>query len=262
MKWGSLYGPHYVNILYGMLARNVTGPFALYCFTDDTSGVRREVQCLPLPELGCEIPPDVPGKWPKQALWGRELCGLEGVALFLDLDLVIVANIDGFFELGEQDDVIVARNPLGALGRGAQTSIFRFRIGGHAHLLENLRADPERISRKYRMEQNYVGASLGRTLKFWPRRWTRHFRRHCLGRVPTRYLRAPIQPAGAKIIMFPGHLKPPHAIAGRWSDTQGPRTARQHLRLTWANSRSLSDLLEGIKCFNRPAQWIADHWRE
>ena len=80
IKWGTMYGPEYVNILYGMVARNLTGPFRLICFTDDSEGVRPEVECLPLPELGVEVPKEAPGKWPKQALWANDLFGLEGVA--------------------------------------------------------------------------------------------------------------------------------------------------------------------------------------
>ena len=79
MKWGTVYGPDYVNILHAMVARNITGPFQVVCFTDDATGIREEVMCRPLPSLHCEIPPDVPGKWPKVALWSRELEGLEGM---------------------------------------------------------------------------------------------------------------------------------------------------------------------------------------
>ena len=48
MKWGTVYGPEYVNILHAMVARNITGDFKVICFTDDATGVRPEVLCLPL----------------------------------------------------------------------------------------------------------------------------------------------------------------------------------------------------------------------
>ncbi|MCX7915468.1 MAG: glycosyl transferase, partial [Verrucomicrobiae bacterium] len=174
MKWGTMYGPEYVNILYSMIARNITGPFELFCFTDDPTGIRPEVRCYPLPELGCEIPPDVPGKWRKQALWGKTLFDLEGVALFLDLDCVIVDNIDGYFEYGKPDDVITARNWVHPFRKHAQTSVFRFRIGSHPYMLDDLRADPAGISRRYQMEQNYVTAHIRGGVKFWPEAWTKH----------------------------------------------------------------------------------------
>lgn len=262
MKWGTMYGPDYVNILYGMIARNITGPFTLICFTDDTTGVRKEVQCLPVPQLGCEIPPDVPGKWPKQALWGKDLFGLQGIALFLDLDSVIVGNLDGYFEYGQPDDVITARNWVRLMGRHGQTSVFRFRIGAHSYMLDNLRADPAGVSRKYQMEQNYVTAGIRGGIKFWPEAWTKHFRKHCMGVWPLRYLRPPVLPAGAKIIAFPGRPKPTDAIAGRWSPKVGAHQRMEHLRWVWANRRPLKSVHKKISHFALPAPWVAEHWRE
>ncbi len=93
------------------------------------SGIRPEVITLPLPELGCEIPADVPGKWRKSALWGRELFGLKGAALFLDLDSVIVGNIDDYFTFGDQADVVVARNWVNPVRRGARPRSFVFPSG-------------------------------------------------------------------------------------------------------------------------------------
>jgi len=52
VKWGTLYGPEYVNRLYTMVKRNITGPFRLVCLTDDREGIRPEVECFDLPELG------------------------------------------------------------------------------------------------------------------------------------------------------------------------------------------------------------------
>lgn len=261
MKWGTMYGPEYVNILYSMIARNITGPFRLICFTDDPTGIRSEVRCYPLPELGCEIPPDVPGKWKKQALWGRDLFGLEGVALFLDLDSVIVDNIDGYFEYGHPDDVITARNWVRWTGRHAQTSVFRFRIGSHPYMLDDLRADPVGISRRYRMEQNYVTAHIRGGVKFWPEPWTKHYGIHCLGPWPIRCWRDPVLPKGAKIITFPGRPKPPNAIVGRWSDNVPVGTVTEHWRWVWRNRHHLKNLRKQIAHYIRPCPWLAEHWR-
>lgn len=156
MKWATAYGPKDVNVLSGMVDRNISGAFKVVCFTDDASGVRPEVTCFPLPPLGCEIPPDVPGKWPKIALWGKDLCGLDGIGLFIDLDSVIVGNIDCYSEYGDPNDVITARNWLNKLKKSGQTPVFRFPLGGHSYMLENLQADPANVCRKYQYEQNYV----------------------------------------------------------------------------------------------------------
>lgn len=262
IKWGSAYGPKDVNILYAMVARNITGDFQLYCFTDQPAGVRPEVKCLPLPDLGCEIPPDVPGKWPKIALWGKELFGLQGVALFIDLDSVIVDNIDCYFEYGNEDDVITARNWLNLLSKSSQTSVFRFKIGANAYMLDNLRANPAEISRKYQYEQNYVTHNVRGGVKFWPEKWTRHFRVHCLGSLPFRYFRKAIIPKGAKIITFPGLPGPSDAVHGRWTEKSEILTTGENLRRVWQLFLSGGKWKRQLSCFMKKPDWIAEHWRE
>lgn len=261
MKWGTVYPADVVNRLYGMARRNISGDLRFICFTEDPTDVRDEVECLPLPELGCEIPPDVPGKWPKQALWGRDLFGLQGVALFIDLDSVIVDSLDPYFEHGDPDRVYVARNWVLPLRKGAQTSIFRFRIGEHAYMLDNLRADPAGISRRYQFEQNYVTAGLGEALGYWPERWTRHFRKHCLGSWPMRYVRPPKLPRGARVVTFPGHPKPEDAAAGRWSARNQSRPPLAHLRNAWRRAAEQGGFFKHVRRYVRPAPWVQEHYR-
>lgn len=262
MKWGTAYGPKDVNVLYAMVARNISGDFKVTCFTDDAAGIRPEVNCLPLPPLGCEIPPDVPGKWPKVGLWSKDLFGLQGVALFIDLDSVIVDSIDCYFEYGDSSDVITARNWLNRLRRSGQTSVFRFPIGGHAYMLENLQADAATVSRKFQYEQNYVTHNIRGGIRFWPEPWTKHFRVHCMGSWLARYLRPPVLPAGAKIITFPGMPKPEDAALGRWSAKSEIRTPAQHVRWIWQQLASGRKWRRHLSRYIRKADWVARHWRE
>jgi len=262
IKWGTVYGPEYVNILHAMVARNITGDFKVICFTDDNRGIRREVECFPLPELGCEIPKDVPGKWPKVALWNRDLSDLKGTALFVDLDSVIVDNIDGYFKFGEPNAVITARNWVRFFGHHGQTSVFRFPIGGHPYMLDQLRADPVNISRKFKFEQNYVTANIRGGVKFWPEAWTKHFGIHSMGPWPLRYVRAPILPRGVKIVTFPGHPKPCDAILGRWSEKTPSRLPLEHFRWMWANRKTEKRWRKHFARFVLPTRWVKEHWCE
>lgn len=266
MKWGKYYGPEYVNILYGMVARNITGAFDVICFTDDTTGVRREVTCLPLPPLGCELPQRdqkgrLLGKWPKVALWSQDLFGLKGTGLFIDLDSVIVGNIDDYFTYGRPDDVITARNWVRPLQRLGQTSVFRFPIGGHPYMLEDLRANPSEVACHYRFEQYYVTRHIRGGIKFWPEAWTKHFGVHCMGPWPLRYFRAPRQPRNAKIVTFPGRPKPRDAING-WSEKIEPRTPMEHLRWIYANRRTEKKWWRHFSRYLQPSPWVKEHWRE
>lgn len=262
IKWGTVYGPEYVNVLHGMVRRNTTGESKLVCFTDDNTGIHPDVECLPLPQLGCEIPPDVPGKWPKIALWGKELFGLTGTALFVDLDSVIVSNIDDYFTHGDPNDVYVARNWVRVFGRHGQTSVFRFPIGGNPYMLENLQKDSANISRHYKFEQNYVTANVKGGVKFWPETWTKHFSLHCMGPWPLRYLRPPVMPKGVKIVTFPGHPKPPDAILGQWAETAPHRGRMEHLKWVLSQRKTDRRWRRHLSRYLMPCDWVKEHWRE
>ena len=129
IKWGTRYSADYVNRLYAMAARHTSPPFQLYCFTDNTQGIRPEVACRPIPELGCPVPVSSPGKWRKLALWGKSLEDVTGTLLFIDLDSIITGPLDDFFTIGQPDDVYLAKNWAKPLRRLGQTSVFRFTAG-------------------------------------------------------------------------------------------------------------------------------------
>ena len=91
MKWGTKYGPDYVNRLYAMVRRHLSGDFRFVCLTDDTQGIRSEVECHPIPDLNIQLAPGQrDGAWKKLTTFEQDLYGLQGQALFLDLDVVIV----------------------------------------------------------------------------------------------------------------------------------------------------------------------------
>ena len=96
MKWGTKYGAEYVNRLYRMVKRHLTLDFTMVCLTDDSHGIDSAVRCYPLPTLN--LPPNLPERgWNKLTTFAPTLYDLAGTALFLDLDVVIVDNIDALF---------------------------------------------------------------------------------------------------------------------------------------------------------------------
>ena len=262
-KWGSKYGPEYVNRLYGMVARNLTPPFRLLCFTDSTDGIRTEVQCYPMPELRCPTPARTRGKWRKVTLWDENLHGLSGPALFVDLDSVIVGDLDGYFSYGDPDDVILARNWARPFQRLGQTSVFRFPLGKNGHVLRNFEKDPQGIADRFRYEQHFVTHSIGSRLKFWPPAWTRHFRIHCLGSLPMRYLREARLPGNARIVTFAGGPNPGDVVDGRWSPESPPyQGVWKHLARTFDRTARRGSAWQHLKQFVRPSSWIRDLWRD
>jgi hypothetical protein len=73
MKWGTKYGPEYVNRLYAMVRRHLSGDFHLVCLTDDTAGIRSEVQCPDSRHL--DLPPGIPERgWTKLVSFSAKTC--------------------------------------------------------------------------------------------------------------------------------------------------------------------------------------------
>jgi hypothetical protein len=232
MKWGTKYGPEYVDRLYGMVRRHLRGEFRFVCLTDGAEGVRPEVECLPIPDLA--LPEGIPERgWKKLTTFEADLHGLRGTALFLDLDVVIVDDITPFFELpGEFLIIHDWKRPWRVTGN---SSVYRFELGAHADVLEGFRRDHERIRATFRNEQAWLSDVIHRAgkLKYWPADWCRSFKYHCIPFWPTNHWRAPVVPRGARILIFHGVINPPDALEGR---------------STHAWRRAL------------PAPWIADHW--
>lgn len=263
VKWGTKYGPEYVNRLYGMVSRNITGPFRFVCISDRTDGLRPEVEYLPLPELGVPHPQRTFGQWKKVVLWGREVPGLTGVALFVDLDSVIVGNLDGYFEFGSPDDVIVARNWAKPFKKLGQTSVFRFPVGKNPHILDNFRADPQGVADRFHFEQHYITHSVTGGVKFWPGPWTRHFRLHCMRMFPLRYFLPARIPAGAKIVTFPGGPNPDDVQLGRWTPGAPAHPTRwQHILATFSDQRVEKNRWRHLTRYVLPVPWIDRLWRE
>lgn len=260
IKWGTKYGAHYANKLYGMVSRNITPPFRFVCFTDDTTDVRPEIECQELPPLDVTMPTNTLGKWPKSRLWGEKLGDLTGIVLFLDLDVVIVDSLDPFFEYGKPEDVVLSYNPSNPLEKLGQTSCFRFQVGTLVSLQEKFKADPQGIADKYRFEQRFVTRNVPGGVKIFPKAWVAHFRRKCRQPFPLNYVKPPKIPKGARIVIFPGGLYPTNAIEGRY-DKKSANNAKDHLKRL-KDPKNLKHPLRHLRHFILPVDWVEEHWKE
>jgi hypothetical protein len=261
INWGTKYGPTYVNRLYAGVARNLTPPFSFTCFTDNADGMRPEVRCEALPPLDVAMPTGTKGIWPKARLWGERLGVLEGPVLFMDLDLVVTGSLDGFFEFGGPEEVILARNPNTPFEKLGQTSLFRFPVGKLVPLQERFLADPQGVADVYRYEQRFVTREAPGGVGFWPSGWVRHFRGDCARTFPLNFLLPPRLPEGARVVIFPGGLLPPHAIAGHWGRHYRPVGRAAHLRGLFAADRP-DPPLRYLRHFLLPSDWVQAAWSE
>jgi hypothetical protein len=187
----------------------------------------------------------------------------------MDLDLVITGNLDGFFEYGDPESVVLCRNQLASLGsfgqfeRKGQTSVFRFPVGKLYPLQQMFANDPQAIADKYRFEQRFVTANAPGGVKFFPTHLIAHFRQNCAVTFPLNFFFPPRIPNNARIVIFPGDLLPTHAIEGRW----GPNGLLFKSRLSYI-AAVLSPKFTGrgrfssLRHFILPALWVDEIWRE
>ncbi|MBN9338496.1 MAG: glycosyltransferase, partial [Comamonadaceae bacterium] len=173
MKWGTKYGPEYVNRLYAMVRRHLSGDFNFVCLTDDATGIRPEVQCLPIPPLNLHLKPGQrDGAWKKLTTFEADLHGLRGTALFLDVDVVIVGSLDAFFEHPGEFLIIHDYPRFWRFGQRitGNSSVYRFKLGAHADVLEYFRAHMDEVQAHNRNEQTFLSRYLHKQgkLAYWP----------------------------------------------------------------------------------------------
>ena len=249
MKWGTRYGPEWVNRLYGMVQRNTTWTVRFVCLTDDATGIRPEVEVKPLPYV--KFDPSLGRYWPKLGLMQADLGGpdnpLVGLSLFLDLDLVIIGSLDQFFTYPGRFLIIKEwKDPH--LGYG-NSSVVRWSIGREANILERFYAtDPQVIRDTYASkEQNFLTKAADE-VSFWPSAWCVPFSHACLPRNRVlRFFSLPKPPADGKILVFFGSITPASALRG---EHEIKKRVSEGMRLNLTQRRF------------RPANWINDYWRE
>lgn len=241
LKWGTRYGPHYVNRLAAGVRRHLTLPYRFVCFTDDKSGLAEGIEAHPLPSL--DLPDRLnPSTWLKLALFGDDLAGLKGQSMFLDLDLLVTDNIDCFFDY-RPDKICIIHNWIERrkeLFRGrpniGNSSVFRFRSGESQHVVDQYNSERDWAIANFFPPQTYLTHCIKERMAFWPEDWVRSFKRHCRPIWPFNHLLTPQFPRGAKMIAFHGRPDPHSALEGY----KGKRTHHSV----------------------KPTPWIAAHWCE
>lgn len=147
LKWGTKYGPGYVNRLYHMVGRQLRRRFRFHCLTEDPSGLDAGIVVLP---LVCS--PGLSGWWYKLSLFAPEFFGLRGRLLYLDLDVVIAGNID--FLCDVPGDFVILRN--WSRKRMWNSSVMRFVIGAHADVWRGFQDKAESIMTSCNGDQEWI----------------------------------------------------------------------------------------------------------
>lgn len=215
-KWGTKFGPEYVNRLHRMVRRHLGGAFRFVCFTDDARGFDAGIEHFPLPPVPVVGDRNNRG-WKKLGVLSRPLGDLSGQALYLDLDVVITGALDPFFEIDGAFRVIKDYKAFRYRhSYTGNTSAFRFEVGAHAGLLDEVAAMGERVLEDFRNEQEVISWYMHREglLQYWPRDWCPSYKHDCVPLLPMGWFKPPFLPQGARVIVFHGDPKPEDAVSG------------------------------------------------
>lgn len=226
LKFGTLYGPEYVNRLHAGLKRNTTYDLRFLCMTDDRTGVGSGVEVLPLPaEPFAERMNAALAKAPKRGRMTKIslfrpglIPDLEGPLLIFDLDVAITGSIDGMRDFAP-GKICMRREWTGSsrapsLGHG---SVERIDPERHTYLYEEMARDPEAaVAFGYGSEQSYTSRMADKHGDFepFPDAWIVSFKHDCRPMRPLNLILEPRLPPDARVVCFHGRPKMDEAVAG------------------------------------------------
>lgn len=239
VKWGTNYSSNDVNKLYANVIKNTSYNVDFYCFTDDSKGLDDRIIVKPMLDLkhvydiGCQI-------YLKEAgLCDDNLGGLKGQrVLYFDLDSVIVDNIDCFFDLPKNDEFFIIKDWNHLSNKIGQSSCYSWVVGTLGFVKDYFEANYASVYKKFgSASQEYLSDKVVEKygkLNFWPKKWCRSFKVHCLPSpflpFARRFIMAKI-PVGAKVICFHGLPKAEDAKNGFWPEKNPiKRFFYKHLR--------------------------------
>jgi hypothetical protein len=226
IKYGTAYGPEYVNRLRAALARHTGSDLRFFCMTEDRAGIDPGIEILALPdepfaarmERALETTPKR-GRLKKISLFRPDLIpDLRGPLMVFDLDVAIVGSVDDLWTHAP-GKICMRREWRGSsrapsLGHG---SVERFDPKLHPYLYEFMAQEPEAaVALGGGSEQTYTSASAARAGDFapYPDAWIASFKYDCRPARPWNLVLAPRLPADARVVCFHGRPKMDEAMAG------------------------------------------------
>lgn len=227
LKWGTKYGPEYVNRLYYAVRRHTKVPFKFWCFTEDGNGIASEIQIEPL-----KYSQQLDSWWNKINLFSRDIPIAAGEQIFyIDLDTVITRDITDLLT-DKAPDIIVLRDFYHGIAKTAGrvgSGLMSWRHGQYDFIWDRFIADPEAaVKSAYpHGDQRWIEDNID-AWYYWQDLFPEQvvsFKVHCQQGLP----------ANARIICY--HGKP-----------SIPDSAREHSK-EW-------------KFTLTPQPWVLDHWRD
>lgn len=227
LKWGTKYGPEYVNRLYLAVRRHTTKPFRFWCYTDDANGIHPGIRVEQL-----KYSDQLDSWWNKINLFSKDLDIPLGEQIFyIDLDTLIVGNIDHLLT-DEVPDIVVLRDFYHGIAKSAGnigSGLMSWRHGDYHNIWDRFIADPVAAVKSAHPhgDQRWVENNID-AWYYWQDLFPGQvvsFKMHCQNGIP----------ADARVICY--HGKP-----------SIPESAKQHTK-DW-------------KFTLTPQPWVLEHWMD
>lgn len=249
VKWGTRFGPDYVNVLSRAVAEHLPSPHRFVCLSNQPEGIDPAVETMPMPEFGVpEAEWTKRGCWPKVALFAPGVFADDEIVLYLDLDVLVVGNLGPFVEcvraepafytLREWNPLLLRALPLAVRpDRGSQGSVYVWRAGEQRHVFADFTRRVEEVRANFWSDRFYL-PKIATNPRYLPYDWCLSFKNHCLSPWPLNLVRPEARlPQGARIIVFHGKPRP--------MDVMGPPGRR------WGSKR---------RSGAEPVPWVRDYW--
>jgi hypothetical protein len=171
LKYGDKYSAQYVNRLFNMVKRHTTGDVGFYCITENPVGLDDHIKVIPLPQNK-----SLQGWWYKPFVFSKEF-PVQGKLLFLDLDIVIIANIDCFFEYTPTKFCIIRdfTRAMNSSWNRYNSSVFRLDSGTLPDVWEKLIRDTS-VTKRLHGDQDWLFETIKENFAFWPDEWCQSYK--------------------------------------------------------------------------------------
>jgi hypothetical protein len=219
IKWGRHFSPDYVNVLHHHVSRNVSRKHRFICVTDDAAGLHPAIETIPLPDLNLSEKRSRLGRWQKLALFKVGLLPDVDVAIYMDLDTMVLDSLDqlvdhvigtpGFHILREWNPAVWNVVPVRLRpDRGGQSSILGWRPSDQHRIFDEFVRDPEEVYRQVSNDQGHI-TRTAEQLRYLPHQFCVSFKRHCVAHYPLNLIfKTPRKPRRAPIVVFHGRPRP------------------------------------------------------
>jgi hypothetical protein len=252
IKWGTAFGPDYVNRLYSGVRRHLARDLRFLCMTECAEGLHPGIEHLALPDEPFRAAmetalakADRKGAMRKVSLFRPGLiAGLDGPVLGFDLDVVITGPLDDLVDFAPGK--VAMRADWVEARRGRPTghgSVFRYDPALHPWLYETMAADATGTVERARGSEQRMTSTLAQergAFAYFPNAWIASFKHDCYPAFPLNWLAQPRLPAEAQVVCFHGHPKMDEAVMGYTSLAAPHRTCRPcaWLRAQWIDAAS------------------------